>query len=358
MAFNAKLLGLVRKRKRLTKKALADLAGLSAMTITRIENEQNIPDDATVNRLANALKYPAKFFYEQDPDELDTSAVSFRSLSKMSTKERDAALAAGSIGLRISDWLETQFDLPNANLVDLSYETSPEAAAGALRAHWGIGERPIGNMLGLLEVNGIRVFSLSEANKSVDAFSFWRDDRPFIFLNTYKTAEHSVFDSGHELGHLILHKHAGTQKSRLIEREANQFSSAFLMPENDVRSRMPKFITVDLIIKAKSRWRVSALALTHRLHMLELLTDWQYKSACIELARRGYRTGEPVGIQRESSAVWKKVLANLWKEKKTKKEIAAELNLPTDELEGLIWGLAGPVSTGDTRTNPTPLRVV
>lgn len=356
--FNPKRLVLARKRRRLTGKSLATAAAMSAVTISRLENGENEPDDGTVTRLASALKYPVGFFFEDDPDELDTTAVSFRSLSKMSAKERDAAIAAGCLGLQLSDWLEAQFSLPDANLLDLSYETDPESAARSLRAFWALGEKPIGNMLRLLEFHGVRVFSLSEATRSVDAFSFWRDSRPFVFLNNYKTAEHSIYDSAHELCHLVMHRHAGAQSSRAAEREANQFAAAFLMPANDVRSRMPRFITVDLIIRAKSRWRVSAMAMAYRLHSLGLLSEWQYKSACIELGRRGYRTGEPCGIERETSSVWRKVLAQLWSERTTKDAIAAMLHLPPDELEGLIWGLAGPMLRPDRTATPPGLRLV
>lgn len=341
--FNPKRLILARKRRRLTGKGLAAAAAVSAVTVSRIENEENEPDDETVARFSRALNYPIGFFFADDPDELDITAVSFRSLSKMSAKERDASIAAGILGLLFSDWIESRFSLPETNLLDLSYETDPEAAALALRQFWGLGEKPIGNMLGMMEFHGVRVFSLSEETASVDAFSFWRDNSPFVFLNNFKTAERSIYDTGHELGHLVMHRHGGPQPSRSAEREANHFASAFLMPANDVRARMPHFITVDLIIKAKARWRVSAMAMAYRLHSLGLLSEWQYKSACIELGRRGYRTGEPGGAERETSAIWRKVLSQLWAERTTKHEIAEVLNIPMDELEGLIWGLAGPV---------------
>jgi Zn-dependent peptidase ImmA (M78 family)/DNA-binding XRE family transcriptional regulator len=356
--FNPKRLGLARDRRRLTGKGLAEAAGISAVTISRLENGDNEPDETTVDRIARALNYPVGFFYADDPHELDTTAVSFRSLSKMSAKERDAAKAAGRLGLELSDWLEREFSLPAADLLDLSYESNPEAAARALRAYWGLGERPIANMLGLLEFKGVRVFSLSEATRTVDAFSFWRDGRPFVFLNNFKTAEHSIFDSAHELGHLVMHRHAGPQPSRAAEREANHFASAFLMPADDVRSRVPRFVTVDVILRAKARWRVSAMAMAYRLHSLGMLTEWQYKSACIELGRRGFRVDEPNGIERETSAVWRKVLSHLWAERTTKSDIAKKLHLPPDELEGLIWGLAGPMLT-PSRAAPGPrLRAV
>ena len=341
--FNPKRLVLARQRRRLTGAGLASDSGVTAVTISRLENCDNEPDESTVERLARALRYPTSFFYADDPEDLQTEAVSFRSLTKMSAKERDASIAAGRLGLELSRWLDAEFRLPKPDLLDLSYETSPEAAAKALRSYWGLGERPIANMLGLLEFKGVRVFSLSEATKTVDAFSFWRDDSPFMFLNNFKTAEHSIFDSVHELGHLVMHRHAGIQPSRAAEREANDFASAFLMPASDVKSRVPKFCAADCIIRMKVRWRVSAMAMAYRMHSLSLFTEWQYKSICIELGRRGYRTGEPLGIERETSAVWRKILAQLWSEKTTKHDIAARIHLPPDELEGLIWGLAGPM---------------
>ncbi len=354
--FNSKRLGLARMRRRLTAKGLADLTKLSAMTITRLEKGDNQPDDNTVGRIAHALGYPVEFFYADDPEELNTEAVSFRSLTKMSARERDAAISAGALGLQLNDWVENRFSLPAPNLLDLSYETDVEAAARSLRQHWVLGERPIGNVIGLLETHGVRVFSLSENTRTVDAFSFWRDERPFIFLNNFKTAEHSLFDSVHELGHLVLHQHGGPQgQSRLAEREANAFASAFLMPANDVRARAPRFIDTNMIIKMKSRWRVSAMAMAYRLHVLGHLTEWQYKSICIELGKRGYRSGEPLGIKRESSIIWKKVLAQLWQDRTTKNDIAKALNIPLDELEGLVWGVTGTVSPPQ---NPVTLSAV
>lgn len=359
--FNPSRMILARKRRRMTGKDLAERSGLSAMTISRLENGENVPDDSTVSRLAIALEFPREFFSARDVDQIGTDAVSFRSLSKMSAKERDAAISAGMLGLELSNWIEARFSLPKPNILDLSAESDPEAAARSLRQFWNIGERPIGNMVGLLETHGVRVLSLSENTASVDAFSFWRDTKPFVFLNNFKTPERSILDAAHELGHLVMHRHAGPNPERLenderaAEREANMFASAFLMPANDVRSRVPRFIDADAVIRLKARWRVSAVAMAYRLHHLRIVSEWQYKTLCIELGKRGYRSGEPVGIERETSIVWKKVLSQLWAERVSKNEIAKELHIPLDELEGLIWELSG------GRRNPerkTQLRTV
>lgn len=364
--FNPNRMVLARKRRRMTGKELAERSGVSVMTISRLENGENTPDDTTVSKLAAALDFPRDFFFAGELEVISTEAVSFRSLSKMSARERDAAIMAGSLGLALSNWIEARFSLPQPNLLDLSNEADPEAAARSLRQHWGLGERPIGNLVGLLETFGVRVFSLSENTARVDAFSFWRDDKPFVFLNNFKTAERSILDACHELGHLVMHRHAGPNPDRVqndervSEREANAFASAFLMPENDVRARAPRFVNADAVIRMKERWRVSAMAMAYRLQHLRLVSEWQYKTLCIELTKRGYRTGEPRGIERETSIVWKKVLSQLWSERVSKNEIAKALHIPLDELEGLVWGLAGPVPTprkADGNVKTVPRRV-
>ena len=351
--FKRKRLTLARERRGLAGFELAEKSGITAVTISRLESGQTKnPGDITIAKLAAALNYPVEFFsQEKDPEELDIETVSFRSLKKMGAKERNAALWAGSLGLEIYDWIETAYNLPMPDLPDLSRQNDPEGAARVLRQHWGLGDRPIGNVLKLLESKGIRALSLEEKTRNVDAYSFWRNERPFIFLNTYKTPEHSIFDSGHELGHLAIHRHAGPKPTQSAEVEANLFSSAFLMPAHDVIACMPRRgLSVGMVIKAKHRWRVSAMALTVRLNQLGFLSEWQYRSFCIALGKLGYRTTEKIGIEREKSVLWQKVLTDLWSKKITKADIGDKLHLPHDEVEKLIFRLAG------ENINPNPER--
>lgn len=356
--FNGKRLGLARKRQRLTAKELAEKAGISPVTITRLETGQNQADATTLSKLAEVLDYPLEFFSKPDPSPLSPEIVSFRSLSSMTAKERNAALSAGENGVEVYEWLAKTYNLPSLDLPNFDPELTPEAAADALRQHWGLGYQPVVNLMKLLEAKGIRVLGLEENTANVDAFSFWQDDTAYVFLNSFKSAERSIFDTAHELGHLILHKHGPTsgndEDTRTAEVEANRFASAFLMPEEDVKARMPRLITADLIIRAKKRWRVSAMALTYRLHHLSrpMLSEWQYRSICIELGKRGYRTGEPDGITRETSVLWGKVLSELWTNRRSLTDIASELALPAREIEGLLFGIL-PRHSQETRKEDT-----
>lgn len=342
MSFSAERLIVARQRRKLSGKELAERAGLTPVTISKAENGHQI-DPSTVARIATALDFPYDFFFLERPEIIDADTVSFRSLKKMSSAERDASLAAGALGIELYQWIDNLFDLPTTDLIDLNKERSrPESAARLLRQHWGLGDRPIGNMLKLLESKGVRVLSLTENTRNVDAYSFWRGDRAYIFLNQEKTAERSIFDSAHELGHLVLHHHAGARNDKGAEYQADQFASAFLMPEHDIKNELANVVSPSTIIRAKKRWKVSAMALTYRLHTLKLLTDWNYRALCIELGKRGYRSGEPEGVERETSTVLAKVLTAMWTKRLTKADIASELAVPLEEIESLIFGLTGP----------------
>lgn len=338
MIFNPNRLMVARNRRKLTRKELAERVGLSPVTITRLEQEGN-PETSTIDCLAKELEFPKDFFFGDDIDVPTKNSASFRSLTAMTAKEREAALAAGSLAYLTSDWVDSRFNLPVIDLIDLAYEREPDSAARTLRQYWGLGEQPVSNVIKLLESKGIRVFSLAENTRNVDAFSCWREGIPYIFLNTFKTTEHSRFDALHELGHLVLHRH-GEAKGREAEREANKFASFFLMPSADIFSRIPFVTTLEQLIKAKKRWGVSVAALAYRLHKATTISDWQYRTFCIQINKR-FGVTEPDGLEREQSVVWEKVFRELWNDGVTRDDVAKDLSIPLDELDNLVFGLVG-----------------
>ncbi|HEX8595381.1 MAG TPA: XRE family transcriptional regulator [Pseudomonas sp.] len=353
---NLTRLTFARKRRQLTQKQLAELAGISSITLTRILKGVIIsPGDETIASLAKALGYPVSFLFMDDIDELDEKEVSFRSLKAMTAKQTDAALASGSLGYIFNDWVSSKFNLPEADLPELRSE-DPASAAAAIRRHWGIGFRPIPNLIKLLESKGVRVFTLAEG-KNVDAFSFWRDGVPYMFLNTLKSAERSRFDAAHELGHLLMHCH-GYPDGREVEREADTFASQLLIPREDLLAHLPALPSLRKILASKHRWGVSVAALARTARDSELLTDWHYRELCKQIATAGYRTKEPESIPRERSVLWKKVLEELWRDGHTKETIATQLCLPLDEVHSLLQGVLGGILLTERTAAAQPLRLV
>lgn len=332
-------LRLARSRRGLSLTRLAALSGISTRSLSAYESGDVTPSAGAIATLADHLEVNEDFFSREEVEMIGVDGVSFRKLSKTTAGQRDAALAGATMTLELADWLEQKYLLPSPS-IDGFVGHDPETTAEMVRAAWLLGDRPIPNLLHLVEAHGVRVFSVTADTREIDAFSFWRNGIPFIFLSTTKSAERQRFDLAHELGHLILHgDFAVSPQGRERESEANAFAAAFLVPADGVLSQGMRGASVARILKCRSHWKVSAMALANRLHQVKLLTDWQYRSTCIELAQLGYRTSEPGSdLVPETSQVLRKVFFGSRVSGVTR-EVLNDLQISRRELQSHIEGL-------------------
>lgn len=343
--FNPQRLKIARERRSLTKKALAEIMQISPKTVSAYESSTPPFDlqDETVTRFALALNYPIEFFYRELAETIAQEAISYRAATKLPSRLKLASESASLIAYEIATWLDNRFNnLPKVDLPDFSHDNrhNPEAASKELRIQWGLGELSIKNMVHLLETKGVKVFSLSEDCKEVDAFSFWKGNIPFVVLNQFKSVERSRFDTAHELAHLVLHRHGEQNKGRDAEIEADRFASAFLMPEGSIaeKVRPSSNATLDDLIQLKKHWNVSLMAMIRRLYDLKYLTEWQYRQLTISASQKGYRKKEPAGLEaREQSIIFNKVFNALKDKGMSRADIARELALPFDEISNLTF---------------------
>ena len=134
----------------------------------------------------------------------------------------------------------------------------------------------------------------------IDAFSQWFNNYPYIVLGSDKSsAVRSRFDLAHELGHLILHAHidleALCKKDVLdrVEKEANYFAGAFLLPRDIFLSEVI-YKTIDHFIMLKKRWKVSIQAMVKRCQALDIFNESQVRYLIAQINQRGYRKREPL----------------------------------------------------------------
>lgn len=336
--FTPTRLVLARRKRGLSKKDLAKLTNLTPQSISNYESEvvNEIPSEKTLKIIARTLEFPISFFSKDKVDFIPSESASFRALTKMTASQRDSSLATGMLAFEVNEWIEQRFQLPIHYLPDLRNQT-PESAATYIRQLWLLGEKPINNIISLLESKGIRVYFIAEDYKNVDAFSIWNNGTPFILLNTMKSGERSRFDAAHELGHLVLHKH-GVPRSRKAEQEANQFASCFLMPKASLIAQAPSLPTIENLVKIKHYWLVSLAAVVYRLHMLNLITEWQNRTLIIDINKNGYNKNEPYAIPKESSQILNKVFDSLKNEGITKKDVAMEIGISLNDLYKLTTG--------------------
>ena len=209
-----------------------------------------------------------------------------------------------------------------------------EPLAEEVRAKWGLGLGPIGNMINLLERNGIVVVPIDEACREVDAFSLWNGKRPSVFLVMEKgSTSRTRMDAAHELGHLVMHVDVAAGSPEL-ERQANQFGAALLMPRGSFYHEAPRRLTWEHIWELKKRWKVSAAAIIKRTYDLGLFSEATYRRAFVQLNQMG-RTHEPHEPPPETSVMVSKaldVIAHTW----PLPRIADELGVSAVDLHDLV----------------------
>ena len=106
-----------------------------------------------------------------------------------------------------------------------------EKLALSVRDEWNLGLGPIENMVALVEWHGVIPVEVEGHSNDLDAFSTWADGRPLIFLSIDKaSASRRRYDVAHELGHLLMHGEC-LAGDKVIEREADAFAGAFLLPK-------------------------------------------------------------------------------------------------------------------------------
>ena len=358
LLFNPSRLQVARKRKGLTKVKFATQIAVSLRSLKAYELGGHPPSKKVLRKIVAVSGFPSEFFFGNDLEEPSADTASFRSMSRMKASQRAMALSQGALALHLNRWLEERFELPTVDIPDFSGQYPPEEAAEALRHHWGIGALPIRNMIHLLESKGVRIYSLAIDAREVDAFSMWKEEIPFVFLNSKKSSERSRYDAAHELGHLVLHRHAGP-RGKDVEQEANAFASAFLMPRASVLAHATRFPTLKTLVALKRIWTVSVAALCYRLYTVGMLTEWQYRLLYIDISKNRFRVQEPNEAPRETSQVLPNIFAALHKEGLSRWKVAAELAIPREELESMMFGLAmasvkggGKTTSGRSRLSP------
>ena len=339
MNFNPDRLDIARRRRAMTKRALAERTRVSLRSLVDYYSFVCEPSKTTVDAFSRVLRFPSRFFYGDTLEEPPSGGVSFRALSTIRARDRDQAIAVATLGIGLSDWIDGKFFTPTPDIPNYEY-VAPELAAAAVRSDWKLGERSIGNMLHLLERQGVRVLALTLDDNGVDAFSFWHGDIPYIFVNTEKNSERSRMNLAHELGHLILHRKFGAQRNRQAEWEAQQFGAALLMPRNSLlAARELRQVNLNNLIKAKRLWGVSVANLVYRMRSINLISGYRYRRLFADIGRRGFRKNEPEPAERETSQLLEKVFALLRRSGATLSDVAGALDIYPEEIGTLLIGL-------------------
>lgn len=303
-----------RKLARLSQGELGDLVGVSRQSISFYEKGDKSPEPDTFQRIKDVLQQPVGYFTNPDCSGFGNQGTRFyRKFGADSIRRNEACGVLSEWFVQTARYLDDFVNYPEVDLIEGNASLSSgrytpdeiETLALDLRKHWGLGLGPISNVLALLESKGIIVCKYEMTGENVEAFSFWNGHRPFIFMASEKTAGvRTRYDLCHELGHLVLHHYIESSEIedketlKIIEREANRFSSAFLLPKSSFPNEV--YTTkLDAFVPLKERWKISIQAMIYRCKELDIIDDDQYLNLYKQISYRKWRKQEPLDSPHE-----------------------------------------------------------
>lgn len=320
--FNGTRLREAREVRQLTITELAAKSGIIKQSISYYEKGQQNPGIDNMISLANALSVPISFFYK----ETNTSPkqpIFFRSRKGLAQKEWARAEIKLSWFEDILTYLNDVINFVPQNIPEkfnvgsrLASVTRDEIEHIAVecRKYWGLGLGPISHVTKLMENNGVVVIKMPLNVKAEDAFSQWQLEKSIpvaVMVAEKPSACRDRFSLAHELGHLILHRSVSVDEENIdiIEEQANQFASSFLLPAQSYLREF-RYPSLDSLKILKHRWKVSIKAQVYRCKELGAISSTTARNLYMNMGKRGWATTEPLDdvIPIEEPLVLTKVL--------------------------------------------------
>ncbi len=274
-----------RKASGLSLRALAEKAGISAMAISKYENNQSIPSSGVILNIAKALGVRTEYFFRHVSVELEN--VNHREHEKLPQKEELKVRA--DVTEQLERWMMLEkfqpapwskpFELPADLHEQISDYDEIEDIATRVRKYWNLGLNPVPDLIDMLETKGIKVFITKyDGHKNFNGLSATVNDAPVIVVGKHWTGDRQRFTLAHELGHLVLR---GRLSSLLDEENAcHRFAGAFIAPKDMVKAALGErrtWLEPQELMLLKHEWGLSMQAWSYRAHNLGITSKEAHK---------------------------------------------------------------------------------
>lgn len=314
----------------LSQDEIATMLGISQAVYSKGESGVSAFTPERVQQIAEKLDLPVEYFTADRAAGAEARIFHRKRASLPVKADRRIRAEAALLQAQYSSLLGT--DRPDLSLVRMEPSDDgsldPRDIAEKVRADWGLGDGPIGNLVDVLEKNGVIVVQHDMKALRIDAVATWpRAGVPVVLLATHASADRQRFTLAHELGHAVMHDRPRDNQ----EREADEFASEFLMPARTIAPEL-KQLSMASLVRLKERWGVSMQALARRARDLGSMSERQYKTFSIQMSSTGMRTDEPGQVSVEYPTLIKNAVQNRLARGETSKQIAAAALMTQNDL--------------------------
>jgi Zn-dependent peptidase ImmA (M78 family)/DNA-binding XRE family transcriptional regulator len=293
ISFNNEMVLLGRQLRRVTQGELASAINITQGHLSKIEHGLTEPSEAVIEQISKELNLPRGFFFRKGRIYGLPISIQYRKKATAGQHSLDYINALFNThvlnltALLTSVELKNEFEIPKLDIYE--YKGNIEKIADSVRRNWLLPKGPIKNLTESLEQAGCIVIWCDLSNIPVYGLSFVPGKHPCIFLNKNQPADKMRFTLAHELGHLVMHSVPNSE----MEKEADQFASAFLMPFDDIRKDLIGRVSLPRIASLKPLWRVSMQSLLVRAKAIGVISETQSRYLWQQISSLGLRMHEP-----------------------------------------------------------------
>jgi len=306
---NFTLLETARLLRQKTQKEVVEAIGISQASLSKAEHGlQELPIDI-MSKLYDYYDLPETFFLRSEGVS-PLGHLYYRKKLTITNKVIDSFVAKVKIFKAIIDDLMSAVELPKYTLGNYvpNENLSAKEIARKIRYELKVYNGAVPNLSTLLENNGIIIIRFDFGTDKIDGLTTITDsDRKVMFINNQMPNDRIRFSMAHELGHLVMHLGNPPRSSDDAERQADEFASEFLMPEEEIRPMLLN-VNIQTLGMLKRKWRVSMHALVRRAKDLETITYQQYRNLQMYFSKKGYTKSEPIPLPIENPTMWDETL--------------------------------------------------
>lgn len=309
--FYGKNLKFARLYRGLSMEELGSLIGKSKQIISQYESEDDPqqPSFDVVATISEKLKFPVSFFYTENKNDSNEINTYFRALLSSNKKDKISQSKKATIIIEIYKFLEKYIEFPRLNIPIINKKDiencNYKKITMEIRKYWGLSDKPISNIINVLESNGVILSCINTNTNDIDAFTHYieiQNKKYFCIVlgNEKRSFARRQFNTAHELAHVILHSTMididtlSKEEFRIIEREADKFAAEFLLPEESFSKDLIYPTNLKFYEELKKKWKVSIIAMIMRAADLGYITKNQLQYLIKQSYAKGYRTFEPL----------------------------------------------------------------
>lgn len=360
----------------LSMEELGEKIGKSKQIISQYESEDDMqqPSFDVVATISEKLKFPIAFFYTEEKNKAEEINTYFRALLSSNKKDKISQSKKATVIIQIYKFLENYVEFPKLNLPVINKKDVEENnytnIAKKVREYWGLSNKPINNIINVLEANGFILNCVNTNTNDIDAFTHYvkiDNEKYFCVVlgNEKKSFARRQFSTAHELAHILLHgtnvdiNTLSREEFREIEREADKFAAEFLLPEDSFKKDLIYPTNLKFYEELKKKWKVSIIAMMMRATDLGVITKNQLQYLIKQAYAKGYRNLEPLDntIKIQEPTLIKLAINMLLDNNKfSPDDLMTNLNnngiwLEKEEIEDLIGLERGTLKTRDNEFN-------